>query len=1295
MKNIPIQILFSNVRGLGIHNKSKYRLNGINHKLTEFTASSKFVPSIYVCLETKLRSTHKKIKLPRGCKYGGETSGEDGRGGIFVYFDNLFSIKDRKNDVKTIVSKIALYIKVQVGDSFLNLIPVYLPSCTIQELVEILDKISNFISINNLSKVCFFGDLNIDFNQIKHKGRATAINNFFKKHNLFNLAEKLAVFPGYTWRGAGMKIQSKSYLDHFFCNFDYFNLIEFSHTSYSDHKSVRIKNKQKYIYKAPAWQPSLFAKDEFLELINKETACFLRANADQSNNENHSLNDLSFSNIKNQSAGTMFNLIQHLKKVHDRFFSQLRLKDFKKTKEFNSQISKLYDKIEKSDSIDSRQKIKELIELQQTYFKNLVHSRSELYYMRFLLLDGLPNGLIFQKFKQKKKRNYNLLIDNELTNCPEKIAKTFGNIYAATVSPAHVPDSDLNDLLRTFDLKLEDIFPRIENLTSPYSTTEEFLKVIKSLKNTSSPGPSTQPKALYLFLFSTIPNLATNAFNQMYDMDLDNSDLAFVKLRNVCFLPKKDLDQSDPKNQRPICLCETPLKILDKSLNNKVSKYMHQIVHCDQFGFIKQRHMATASLSISSVINYVKSRNIDTQLIFFDLKSAFDRTLYDVTEKIISHIFPLGNFAKCLLSISNGGKFKAIVGKYSSEVYEHKLGYSQGLPSSANKFDIYNHLFCACLKSIEMKQLTLNIKGKTLPPVSFADDGFNGFTLKSESDVIKVSNLLKKLKSTVNIEINFTKTKILTYGNHPRNINLLGTPCNSVKHLGIYLSFDDDLAYNLTYNELNGKLSARSNNLFFYGANIFKRRNVCFAAINTMAFHIFRVYNPNKIQEKKIWKNTARFLWSNGAGSRHKVAKKRIEMNFVDGGLNMLLPKQQSFIIWLTSFFNILKHANNYPESNLGIILSFKHVPISSVLSNFGSKLFKKYTPQFKTLYPLQSQKIFSRALSFLKQLEEHPSTFLHSTISSSVWAHKISFSVVDNRTLKNQGLLTVASILKSLEIKNKHVYLPIIKDELIQSFQNMPILYTKLIKVIENIGKKFEFNTLDCISSKKKRIVLKPIITLSFVTPSIFSFHFKRLYKAKIWCPHPTLRTRKNDNIWSPDPELFKRSFSLVLSLPITLYFKGFLFEQYIRTLVSRTKLFEWKMLDNNLCIKCGVKSDSDHALFTCFFPRYFINCLSLFLDKKFNNGKPDFIFLKENFYLFNIYYEVFTIEEFTQITLLSLVAKDRSLKINKDTCLDRWTIDNCISQAILLTQFTSKLLDEAGLSSELVDNFLEYMLM
>jgi len=163
---------------------------------------------------------------------------------------------------------------------------------------------------------------------------------------------------------------------------------------------------------------------------------------------------------------------------------------------------------------------------------------------------------------------------------------------------------------------------------------------------------------------------------------------------------------------------------------------------------------------------------------------------------------------------------------------------------------------------------------------------------------------------------------------------------------------------------------------------------------------------------------------------------------------------------------------------------------------------------------------------------------------------------------------------------------------------------------------------------------------------------------------------------------------------LPIPLYYKGFLFEQYTRTLVSRTKLHEWNLLEDNICIKCLVKSDTEHSIFKCYFPRYFVNCLSLFLDITFNGGRPDFIFLKENFYLYNIYYETFTKVEYAQITLLTLVAKDRSLKINKDTCLPRWKIDNCYAQTLLLSQFTIKLLKETGISSSLVDKFLDFVL-
>ena len=147
----------------------------------------------------------------------------------------------------------------------------------------------------------------------------------------------------------------------------------------------------------------------------------------------------------------------------------------------------------------------------------------------------------------------------------------------------------------------------------------------------------------------------------------------------------------------------------------------------------------------------------------------------------------------------------------------------------------------------------LKINKQNLPAIFFADDGFKGLKLKSENDVHTISNVLKKLKSTVNIEVNFKKTKILVYGNSPANLNILGAPCSHVKHLGVYLSFDFKNAYELTYKELLEKFSNRSRQISFkYGSNIFKRRNVCLAFMNSLAFHIYRIYSPNEAMNKQI-----------------------------------------------------------------------------------------------------------------------------------------------------------------------------------------------------------------------------------------------------------------------------------------------------------------------------------------------------------------------------------------------------------------------------------------------------------
>ena len=57
-------------------------------------------------------------------------------------------------------------------------------------------------------------------------------------------------------------------------------------------------------------------------------------------------------------------------------------------------------------------------------------------------------------------------------------------------------------------------------------------------------------------------------------------------------------------------------------------------------------------------------------------------------------------------------------------------------------------------------------------------------------------------------------------------------------------------------------------------------------------------------------------------------------------------------------------------------------------------------------------------------------------------------------------------------------------------------------------------------------------------------------------------------------DFEMFKISYIKIFSMPVPLHLKSFLFEQINRTLPSRKKLAEMKIIDSNLCIKCNIKA-------------------------------------------------------------------------------------------------------------------------
>ena len=557
--------------------------------------------------------------------------------------------------------------------------------------------------------------------------------------------------------------------------------------------------------------------------------------------------------------------------------------------------------------------------------------------------------------------------------------------------------------------------------------------------------------------------------------------------------------------------------------------------------------------------------------------------------------------------------------------------------------------------------------------------------------------MLSRLETSTGLKINFSKTKILVNGPQPPNLNLIGNVYPHLKHLGIYLSFDMNLGAKLTYDELLTKLDSKAKHIpLRSNYNIFKRRNLCMSLLNSMCFHVFRVYSPNGEYTKKLWKIIASFLWSSktneGISYRYKVSQKRIELDFLQGGLKVLQPEQQSFSIFIASLMHVLNHARLFPDSTLGILLSHKHVDLNFLLNNFGCTTFQNNKRCIKSLYPELNEKYFHKTVDFLQNLEKDKATLLHTPIVSSSWL-KETFNKSEVDILHQNSLLTFASLLDQRTVGDRIMLMPIIRPDIADIIPCSNLVDKLRIYVVE-FNKQYNFPSLDTVPKDQIKKLVTPLINTIKFNPSLLSLHFKRIHREKYSKEAPCIRTRANDNLYFPDVESFEISFKKLFNLPLVLYYKSFFFEQFIRTLTSKRKLFYFGHFDTPKCLRCKVESSTEHAIMNCYFSKYFIQAVALFLDQYYGNGSPDFIFMKENFYLFNMFFEQFTLDEYNQITTLILVAKDRCLKISKDECLVRWTNNNCFSQSLFIAQFSIKLLNNLSLSDNIIIEFQQFIL-
>jgi hypothetical protein len=353
----------------------------------------------------------------------------------------------------------------------------------------------------------------------------------------------------------------------------------------------------------------------------------------------------------------------------------------------------------------------------------------------------------------------------------ESIKDSLGQVHYDDQKMEQVFINHFQDLFTSQDtFNLEDIVEVVRGrlnqdmytMLNANFSRDEVLQAIKDMKALAAPGPDGLPALFYHNYWDIIGKEITDMALGILN---NNSDPSPLNHTYICLIPKCD-NPSTPSDFRPISLCNVTLKIITKTISNRIKEVLLDIISQNQSAFIKGRLITDNTIIAADIFNYLQHTNRKNGYVGIktDMAKAYDRVEWRFLEATLTTMGIPTSLIQTIMKCVTTVQFSILLNGYPTSNFQPQRGLRQGDPLSPYLFILCADVLSGLISKAQQNHLIHGVKIAPRAPeithLLFADDSLL-FCRANNKEVKALNEVLQNYQRASGQLVNLNKSEMI------------------------------------------------------------------------------------------------------------------------------------------------------------------------------------------------------------------------------------------------------------------------------------------------------------------------------------------------------------------------------------------------------------------------------------------------------------------------------------------------------------------------------------------------------